>query len=306
MSMLSSITFVAMRSVPRIADLPSGPLGNLGTVVTRLGLGGEGILRTFGRESEAQSVIHAALEEGISYYESARAYAGSETYYGRFLASRRDGVFLATKTHDRSKAGARAMLEQSLRALRTQWIDLWQFHDIREPEEVEALDDPDGAYAAMVEAKARGDVRAIGITGHHRPEILRAALERVQFDTVLLPINPAEGALPDSFERTVVPAARARGMGIIGMKVFAKGLLFSDDESAISPSEAIGYALSGDVDVVVIGCDDAHQVRGNARAAREWSRFDRTQRADLERRVSATAQNLAYYRAESEDASSEA
>jgi aryl-alcohol dehydrogenase-like predicted oxidoreductase len=269
-------------------------------------LGGEGILRTFGRESEAQSVIHAALEEGISYYESARAYAGSETYYGRFLASRRDGVFLATKTHDRSKAGARAMLEQSLRALRTQWLDLWQFHDIREPEEVQALDDPDGAYAAMVEAKVRGDVRAIGITGHHRPEILRAALERVQFDTVLLPINPAEGALPDGFERSVVPTARARGMGVIGMKVFAKGLLFSDDENAVSPADAIGYALGGDVDVVVIGCDDVPQVRSNARAARECEPFERERRADLERRVSATAQNLAYYRAESEDASSDA
>lgn len=280
-----------------MTSLPTRPVGPAGTIVTRLGLGGEGILRTFGREVEAQAVIDAALDDGITYCESARAYSGSEAYYGRALGSRRSGVFLATKAHERTKSGARRMLEQSMQALRTTCIDLWQFHDIREHSEVLALEDPDGAYAAFVEAKERGDVRAIGVTGHHDPVVLRAALERVHFDTVLLPINPAEGALPDAFERTVVPAARARGMSVIGMKVFGRGLLFSPGAGGITPADAMAYALSADVDVIVIGCDDVAQVRANAGYARGAPLLDAAARRTLELRAGPAARRLAYYRA---------
>jgi aryl-alcohol dehydrogenase-like predicted oxidoreductase len=282
-----------------VNPLPVCAFPATGDTVTRLGLGGEGILRTFGRDDEARTVIQAALDEGITYCESARAYSGSESYYGRALASRRPNVFLATKAHDRTKAGARAMLEQSLRALQTSWIDLWQFHDIREPWEIEALDDPDGAYAAFVEAKERGDVRAIGVTGHYDPAILRAALERVPFDAVLLPINPGEGALPDGFERTVIPAARARGMGIVGMKVFARGLLFDPRAGGIGCDDALAYALSADVDVLVVGCDDVSHVRANARAARDARPLDAAERRAIEGRASGVARSLAYYRASS-------
>jgi len=280
-----------------MTTLPTRTVGPDRAIVTRLGLGGEGVLRTFGRDVEAQSVIDAALDDGITYCESARAYSGSEAYYGKALGSRRKNVFLATKAHDRTKSGARRMLEQSMQALGTSWIDLWQFHDIREYAEVHDLEDPDGAYAAFVEAKERGDVRAIGVTGHHDPAVLRAALERVHFDTVLLPINPAEGALPDAFERTVVPAARARGMSIIGMKVFAHGLLFRPGAGGITPGEAMTYALSADVDVVVIGCDAPAQVNANATYARTAAQLDADARRRLELRAAPLARRLAYYRA---------
>jgi aryl-alcohol dehydrogenase-like predicted oxidoreductase len=265
--------------------------------VTRLGLGGEGALRTFGRDEEARAVIEAALAEGITYFESARAYAGSESYYGKALGARRPAVFLATKAHDRTKAGARAMLDASLRALRTDYLDLWQFHDVREAAEVEALEDPAGAYAAFAEAKQRGDVRAIGVTGHHDPAVLRAALERVPFDAVLLPINPAEGALADGFERTVVPAARARGMAVVGMKVFVRGLLLDPRVGRLDAAEALAYALSADVDVLVVGCDDAAQVRENAAAACGFAPLAPDARRAVEARFASVADELAYYRA---------
>lgn len=277
--------------------LPQAPFLPTGDSVSRLGLGGEGVLRTFGRDGEARAVIDAALAEGITYCESARAYAGSEAYYGRALGPRRAGTFLATKAHDRTKAGARAMLDESLRALRTDHLDLWQFHDVREPWEVDSLEDPSGAYAAFAEAKERGDVRAIGVTGHHDPSVLRAALERVPFDAVLLPINPAEGALADGFERTVVPAARARNMAIIGMKVFLRGLVFDRRAGGVTVDEALSYALSADVDVLVVGCDDVAQVRENASAARAFTSLDPAARRALEARVASAADRLAYYRA---------
>jgi aryl-alcohol dehydrogenase-like predicted oxidoreductase len=250
-------------------------------------------LRSFGREPEAAAVIEAALEAGITYIESARAYAGSEGYLGAGLGQRRDSVFLASKAHDRSFAGAQTMLRASLAALRTDRLDLWQLHDVRDANDLEAMESPASAYAAFVRAKQQGDVRAIGVTGHYDPAILREAIERFAFDAVLLPINPAEGALAGGFERSVIPAARARGMAVIGMKVFARGLLL---EAGISPHEAIAYALSADCDTIVTGCDNAAQVTENAAAARALTPMAPETRRLLEASVAARARSLAYYR----------
>ncbi len=270
-------------------------MGSSGRSVTRLGLGGEGVLRTFGRELEARAVIEAALAGGITYLESARAYRGSESYYGSVLPQfRRDALFVASKAHDRTKHGARAMLETTLAAMNLEYLDLWQFHDIREWAEVAELDEPSGAYAAFAEAKQEGLVRYIGVTGHAAPDVLRAALERVAFDTVLLPINPAEGSSADGFERSVIPAARARGMGVIGMKVLARGLLV-EPRVGITPSDAIGYALGADVDTLVVGCDDVAQVEANIAAARIDPLPPDARRA-LEERVRLWAPELSYYR----------
>src|SRR5579875_3816247 len=190
--------------------IPTTTLGSTGVCVTRLGLGGEGILRTFGCEDEAHAVIEAALAAGVTYVESARAYQGSERYYGSVLPRwRRDRLFIASKAHDRSRRGARAMLETTLTAMGLEYLDLWQFHDIREWSEVAELDDPNGAYAAFVEAKEQGLVRFIGVTGHADPGVLRGAFERVRFDTVLLPVNPAGSGARDGRRRDEGPRARA-------------------------------------------------------------------------------------------------
>jgi aryl-alcohol dehydrogenase-like predicted oxidoreductase len=263
--------------------------------VTRLGLGGEGVLRTFGYEAEAAAVIEAALAGGITYLESARAYQGSEHYYGSVLPRfRREALFIASKAHDRTKRGARTMLETTLAAMKLDYLDLWQFHDVREWDEIAELDDPDGAYAAFVEAKEQGLVRYIGVTGHAAPDVLRAALERAAFDTVLLPVNPAEGCATDGFERSVIPAARERGMGIIGMKVLARGLLL-DPRVGIAADDAIAYALGADVDTIVVGCDDVGQVDANVAAARQVPMSSDGRRA-LEERVRRWAGQLTYYR----------
>jgi len=274
--------------------LPTRTFGNGGPRVSALGLGGEGVLRTFGREAEAHAVIDTARHAGITYLESARAYSGSEGYYGGAHLGPRAELFVATKVHDRSYKGARAMLEISLRTMGLDYLDLWQFHDIREQGDVEALDDPYGAYAALVDAKQHGLVRYIGVTGHHDPSILRSALERVTFDAVLLPVNPADGALRDGFERSVIPAARARGMAVIGMKVYAHGLLFQ--ETDITADEALRYALAADVDTLVIGADTPDHVRQNAAIARVGAPMSDAARRALEARVATAARRLAYYR----------
>ncbi len=195
--------------------LPTRPLGRTGYEATLLGLGGEGVLRTFGQEEEAQAVIAAALEAGINYFETARAYSGSEEYLGRGLKGHRDRIFLTSKSHGRTYKEAMAHLSITLKNLGTDHLDLWQVHDVRTLAEVEALGAPGGALEAFREAREKGWVRFVGVTGHHDPEVLRRALELYEFDTVLLPVNPAE-----PHDRSFLPLAAAaleRGLGVIGM-----------------------------------------------------------------------------------------
>ena len=141
-------------------------------------------------------MIEAALTAGINYFETARAYSSSEVYLGRSLKGHRDKIFLTSKSHGRTFKEAMAHLSITQKNLDTDYLDLWQVHDIRTREEVEALGAPGGALEAFHHARERGWVRFIGVTGRHDPEVLRQALTQYEFDTVLLPVNPAERSSP--------------------------------------------------------------------------------------------------------------
>ena len=274
--------------------LPSRAIGKTSRTGTIFGLGGEGVLRTFGYEAQAAAVIEAALDEGVTYFDSARAYAGSEQYYGRTLGRRRDNIFLTSKAHDRSRRGALAMLDQTLSNMRVDHLDLWQLHDVRTWDEIDLMEAPGGTYAAFAEAKQTGKTRYIGVTGHHDPEVLLAAVRRFEFDTVLLPINPCE-AHAAAFSEVVVPEASARGMGVIGMKVLCRGLVLRLPD-APSLQELFDYALSQPISLAIIACDDIHQVRENAAAARNAKPMPAQEQRALEQRLRPWADQLLYYR----------
>lgn len=274
--------------------LPSRLLGNTGERVSVFGLGGEGILRTFGYETQARAVIDAALEAGVTYFDCARAYAGSEQYYGATLGARRERIFLCSKAHDRSYAGALRMLEQTLENMRTDHLDLWQVHDVRTRDDIEAMDGEHGTYAAFERAKREGKTRFIGVTGHHDTEVLLEAVRRFRFDTVLLPVNPCEAAV-DAFADAVIPEATARGMGVIAMKVLSRGLSLQEAEPP-SIQELIEYALSQPVSLAIIGCDDVGQVQANAVATRAFSPMPAQSQRELERRLRPVAERMLYYR----------
>lgn len=276
------------------STLPVRRLGNTGVDATIFGLGGEGILRTFGYDAQARDVITAALGEGVTYFDSARAYAGSEQYYGASLGSARDNIFLTSKAHDRSKRGALAMLDRTLANMRVSHLDLWQLHDLRTWEELDEIGAPGGAYDAFVEAKRAGKTRFIGVTGHHDPAVLRSALERYRFDTVLLPVNPCE-AHAEPFAQVVGTRAMELGMGVIGMKVLSRGLLVNIP-GAPSVEELLAYALSQPVHVVIIGCDNVEQVRDNAGAARRFRPIAPHEQRALEDRLQSQSETMLYYR----------
>ena len=175
-------------------NIPKRKLGKTGAEITILGLGGEGILRTNGHDKEAYDLINAAIDLGINYLESARAYSGSESYYGLALKERRKDIFLTSKSHARDKTGALGHLRETLNNMNTDYLDLWQVHDVRTEEDIAEIFGPGGAIEAFVEAKERGWTRFVGVTGHQDPFILRRCIETYDFDTVLLPVNPAEPA----------------------------------------------------------------------------------------------------------------
>jgi aryl-alcohol dehydrogenase-like predicted oxidoreductase len=275
--------------------IPKRRLGKTGTDVTILGLGGEGILRTTGYEREAYDLINKAIDLGITYLESARAYSGSESYYGKALRERRKEIFLASKSHARNKKGALQHLGETLKNMKTDHLDLWQVHDVRTKEDVDEIFGPEGALEAFQEAREKGLVRFLGVTGHHDPGILLGCIEMFQFDTVLIPVNPAEPGYKN-FIAEVIPVAKEKGMGIIGMKVYFRGLA-TRLPGVTSLEPFYRYALSQQITTAVIGCDDLRQLNENVRFAASFKAMSGEQQGELVDFVSPHARQLMYYKA---------
>lgn len=278
--------------------LPTRTLGSTGRMVTRFGLGGEGVLRTYNREDEAAAVIGAAVTAGISYFDSAHAYAGSESYYGQYWARHpeaRARVFITSKSARRDAVGARKELTTTLQRLQVSYLDLWQIHDVRSAYELQELTRRGGALEAFVEAKQAGLVRHIGVTGHHDPWVLEQAVRKLPVDTVLVPVNPVEGVI-GGFLTDVIPQARLRKLGVIGMKVYGQRVLLDE---GLSPAELLRYALAADIDTAIIGCSTAAEVLDNAAIATAAPPMSEAEKRELENRVRRAAKELAYYRGRS-------
>jgi aryl-alcohol dehydrogenase-like predicted oxidoreductase len=284
------------RSANSVPPIPRRPLGRTGHDVTQFALGGEGVLRTHGRMAEAAAVIHRALDQGVNYCDTAPAYAGSLDYYGAALGERRREIFLASKTHDRTRDGSLRLLDESLKRLRTDHLDLWQLHDLRTPGDLRAIFGRGGALEALIEARQEGRVRFLGLTGHHDPAILLDAMGRFDFDTVLVALNAAD-IHRLSFARTVLVEAGRRGMGVIGMKVYGAGHLVRAGALGLTTAEAMGYVLSlPGVSTVIIGCSSPAEVDENARIAREFQPFAEPALRALEQRTGPGAGVFAGYK----------
>lgn len=193
-------------------------LGKTGLTVSEVSFGGIPIIRL--SVGEAVSVLHRAFDRGINFYDTANAYRDSEHKMGRAFRDRRDRVILATKTGRRDGAGALEHLENSLRMLETDYIDLYQLHQVAQEKDWEAAAAPGGALEVVRKAQAEGKVRHIGVTSHSLPMAIKLVRTGL-FATVQFPFNFIEDAAKDE----LFPAALERGMGILAMKPFAGGVL---------------------------------------------------------------------------------
>ncbi len=275
LSALSTVAAALSSFWPRIqkataapGPLPTRLLGKTGVPVSILGLGGEGILRTHNRHAQAIAVIRRAIEHGITYCDTAPAYSSSQDYYGQALGEDRKKIFLASKTHDRTRDGSLRLLDDSLKRLRTDHLDLWQLHDLREMEELDAIFGKQGAIHALEQARSEGRVQFFGITGHHDPSVLAEAIRRYPFDTALVALNVADRHRL-SFIENVLPAANQGRMGIIGMKVLAHGAL-AQSGSVFGVARSLGYALSLPITTAVIGFSSPTEVDEAAAYARQF------------------------------------
>jgi predicted aldo/keto reductase-like oxidoreductase len=265
----------------KAGSIPRREFGKTGEKLTIIGqAGGRFPMTTF---AEAKAITQRAYELGVNYFDTARIYwnGRSEEVYGAVLPPFRKSIFLTTKSPERSRKGAEQDLEKSLRALKTDYVDLWQIHQVSTMDEVEQIFASGGAIEAFEAAKKAGKCRFMGFTGHHDPEVHLAMLKHYdKYDTILMPLNPADPSYL-SFEKNVLPVAVQRGMGIQAMKSTANAKLLH----VIPLRDCISYVLSLPVHCVALGCTTVGQIEDDVRIAQQFKPMDEQQLAEIRKRA---------------------
>ena len=316
----SAAALPALPSNPATQNkLPTRNLGKTGYRVGIFSLGGQAAVERPDNEAVAVPIIEKALDLGVNYIDTSSIYGGpqrwSERYVGQVMKKRRSEAFLASKTRERTKAGSLSMLEQSLKLLNTDHLDLWQLHDIGSNNEIEQIFAKGGAMEALLEARDHKMVRFLGITGHFRPEPLIEAIHRYPFDTILMAVNAAD---PHhfSFSEQLLPLAVDKQMGIIGMKVPARGriltswtpppieqqkhswegMVLAPTPGTLDMKQAMYYSLSLPVSTIIIGCDSVAQLEQNVQLAREFTPFSEKQMAGLVQKAEPVSKQALFFR----------
>lgn len=254
---------------PADAPLPMATLGKTGLRVARIAVGGYHM--NVRGEQEALRILRRAFDLGLNFYDSANGYhrgASDEILGKAFSGADRRKVLLMTKCEIYTRDGAMRVLEQQLRRLRTDYIDLWQCHQVSEHSEVDRILGPAGALEAFVLAKKQGKVRHIGFTGHRDPAIhLRLLQAASEWETIQMPINLIDPHYL-SFLRQVLPEARRRGLGVIAMKSNAMGQITAQGVASIG--DCLRFAWSQDIDTLVSGVESVDQLEHNVAALRAF------------------------------------
>ncbi|MGZ4789935.1 MAG: aldo/keto reductase [Terriglobales bacterium] len=260
-------------------------LGRTGEKVSALGLGGFHIGKQKD-ENESIRIIRAAIDGGINFMDNCWDYnnGASEVRMGKAL---RDGyrqkVFLMTKIDGRDKKTAAKQIDDSLKRLQTDHVDLMQFHEVIRMNDPERILAAGGAMEAMLEAKKAGKVRYIGFTGHKNPDIHLhmldvAAQHKFRFDTVQMPLNVMDAHF-ESFEKKVLPRLVKDDIGVLGMK--SMGDPFILESKTVTPEECLRYAMSLPTSVVITGIDSMDVLQQDLKVLRNFKKLDQQQMAAL-------------------------
>ncbi len=314
------------RATPSLPSNPSTPdamptrnLGKTGYKVGIFSLGGQAALEKPNNEAVAVPVIEKALDLGVNYLDTSSIYGGperwSEQYLGMVMKHRRRDAFLATKTKERTRDGSMRMIEKSLQLLQTDHVDLWQLHDIGTMTDIGEIFAKGGAMEALLQAREQKMVRFLGLTGHYRPEALMEGIRRYPFDTILMAVNAAD---PHhySFSDQLLPLAVEKQMGIIGMKVPARGRILSSwtpppieqqkhmwegmvlttKSGTLDMRQAMYYSLSLPVSTVIIGCDSIAQLQENVDLARAFTPLSQQQMGVLSEKAEPVSKQALFFR----------
>lgn len=284
--------------------IPKRVLGKTGVLVSALTIGG-----VVAMKEEPTAKFHpaqladAALDAGINFFDTAAGYGQgqSERNFGEIVAHRRKEVFLGTKTLKRSYDEAMREVEESLKRLRTDHLDLLQIHSVSKNEDFSLWDKPDGILKVLHKLRDEKVTRFIGVTGHDAAEAMLRAIEMDDFDTILTTCNPTEERRP--FRQRVIPVARKKNMGIIIMKVMGGGNgalavgnplkndgipRHDDAPRQANASKLIRYALGMPVSTASVGMASLEHLRINVAAAKEQKPLNEQERKSLEKYMAET------------------
>jgi hypothetical protein len=295
--------------------MPTRNLGHTGYRVGIFSLGGQASVEQPHNEAVAVPIVERALDLGVNYIDTAALYGGeqrwSQRYIGEVMKRRRTEAYLASKTHDRSRDGSLRLLEQSLKLLNTDHLDAWQLHHIDEQDDVDRIFAKGGAIEAFQQAKEQKMVRFFGVTGHRDPDLLIQCLERFPFDQILMALNAADKHHL-SFSEKLLPLAVEKQLGIIGMKIPARGRILASwdpkrahqggfEGTANAPGtlamkEAMYYVLSQPVSTVIIGCDTIAQLEENVQLARDFTPLSEKQMVALNQKAEPVARQALFFR----------
>ena len=257
------------------SEMPMRMLGRTGIEVSLIGLGGWHLGFDYLDEELSIRIIRTAIDSGINFMDNCWDYneGASETRMGKALRDGyRDRVFLMTKIDGRTKEDAAKQLDESLRRLDTDHIDLVQHHEILRFEDPHRIFDDEGANAALIEARAAGKIRFIGFTGHKDPRIHLYMLEVARqngfvFDTVQMPLNVMD-AHYRSFQKMVLPELVKQNIGVLAMKTLANGAILKSQ--TVTAIECLQYAMNLPTSVVITGCESMENLEQALTAARTF------------------------------------
>ena len=277
-------------------EIPLRPLGGTGMHVSALGVGGHH-LGDLPAMDDAIGLVHEAIDSGVTFFENCWEYYNgkTETWLGQALRGRRDRVILMTKvcTHGRSGALAMRMLEESLRRLQTDHLDLWQIHGIVYDNDPELAYARGGVLEAFDRAKNEGKARFVGFTGHKDPTFHLKMLELgYPFDTVQMPLNPFDASF-HSFQKQVLPEVNRRGIAALGMKSMG-GTAWAIQNGVVTAEQMLRYAMSLPVATTIVGMDSLDVLHQNLRVVREFTPMTESEMEALRVRCAPTAADGRY------------
>ncbi len=276
-----------MSTHERVAgSIPVRPLGKTGLKVSIIGFGGGHSVNPNIDEKTTVRLIHEAIDAGVTFMDNAWEYADGEAErrMGIAIEDRRDKVVLMTKVCARDRKTAEAQLDESLRRLRTDVIDVWQFHEVNYDNDADWIFRGEGAIEAAIAARDAGKIRYIGFTGHKSPHILRSMLDQdFEWDTCQMPINVLD-AHYRSFQKELLAELLDRGIGVIGMKSLGGGGQIVRDVG-LTAEQCRGYALSLPISTLVCGVQSDANLAQDIALARDFVPFSAAEMMALEDKV---------------------
>jgi aryl-alcohol dehydrogenase-like predicted oxidoreductase len=300
---LGTTAAAGLTAVPAAADsgnttLPTRVLGKTGVRVSILAFGSGSRFLMYREEDQALAALTRALDLGITYIDTADDYGRShlsEQRVGKAIKGRRDGIFLATKVTPRKGDDARRAIEESLKALQVDRVDLLHIHQLMDEDDLAQVEAKGNVLDQVLKARDQKMARFIGITSHDNPAVLKTALERHDFDCTQMALNAGQVAMMDgrsgmvpnpamktSFETVALPVAVRKKMGILGMKIFAQEALVGQ----APPEKLLFYTLSLPVTSAVVGMPKLEHIEQNVRSAKSFQPLPAAEMQQMSGRLS--------------------